>query len=255
MLIYAHALLKSSTPRALGWTWCLTLCAFPIGQPQGSSRKKNISEKVAEVRRERAVRVKNPWPVSARHKRRENTAGVIGCKRAEKKKGIKEERLLGDSPTSLPDLDHHQTLCILQTGPSHTCERTHIVTQGLPLRISQDLLWCCNKWTCMKKKTHQRFPFNYPDAFALGDRPGCITGMKFNALKNLLPSVVKSSQQRKSTGRHTTHLHRECAETLQHHDKALWMMHRWQSLRLPFLMVHCSAADRAFDCCYVSAIW
>lgn len=102
MLIYAHALLKSSTPRALGWTWCLTLCAFPIGQPQGSSRKKNISEKVAEVRRERAVRVKNHGPVSARQKRRENTAGVIGCKRAEKKKGIKEERLLGDPPDFSP---------------------------------------------------------------------------------------------------------------------------------------------------------
>lgn len=135
-----------------------SLC-LPDWSATGFFQKKNISEKVAEVRRERAVRVKNPWPVSARHKRRENTAGVIGCKRAEKKKGIKEERLLGDSPTSLPDLDHHQTLCILQTGPSHSCERTHIVTQGLPLRISQDLLWCCNKWTCMKKKNPSTLSF------------------------------------------------------------------------------------------------
>lgn len=97
---------------------------------QCSACKIFISDKVTEAGKERLERVKNSWPVSVHHKHCENKADLMAWEWAERKreKTEREERLLGDSLASLPDLDPHQTLCIVHTGLSHMHGHIHSYT-------------------------------------------------------------------------------------------------------------------------------
>lgn len=197
-------------------------CAFLIGQPQCFSKKTFISENIAEVRRERPVRVKtlDLFLCTTSLVRTQSVWLVVNELR--KKERDKRGDLLSDSLASPPDLDQHQTLCISHTRPLHMYEHTDARTHALLHRdfSFHKTLWCWNKWTCMEKKNINAFLSIIQKCLYSGTL--LVASLEGNSThERICYHQLLNPHSRENRLQNTQHIYTQGVETLQHHYKAL----------------------------------